>query len=232
MSNKRKKYFSFMNWRCVVATILLLFAGFAILSFVIGLYIYPFLSEHNPRERGILVIEGWLSDDALEEAAKHIEAHSYGQIILTGHFINRGRYLGEYKTTSEVSIHTLEYLGIERDRMLGIPNPYASRDRTFTSALLIKSWMEKHGIEERTIDVFSVGPHARRSRKLFQLAFGSDYDIGVYSCPSVYYNIDNWWKCSSGVRVVLDEAIAWLYIKTFFRPFPITVYSTYRNWLP
>ena len=51
----------------------------------------------------------------------------------------------------------------------------------------------------------------RRTRMLFQEAFGSDATVGVISLKDPDYNAARWWRYSEGVREVLGESIAWCY---------------------
>jgi len=213
-------------------TILLPLLVLCILIIIIGSGIYPFLMLHTPKGEGVLVIEGWIGDYALEKAARYLSTTSYEHIIVTGWPIENGRYLSEYKTTAEVGIQTLVSLGIPEKSLLGIPYPYVNKNRTYTSALIVKAWMEKHAIDEKHVDVFTFGAHSRRTRDLFQLGFGNQYRIGTYCCPPWGYNSMNWWKLSHGARSILVEGVAWLHIKLFFKPFPIEEVKHYQEWLP
>jgi len=64
----------------------------------------------------------------------------------------------------------------------------------------------------------TLGPHARRSRLLFQKAFGKEVKVGVISVEDRDYDPAHWWRSSEGVREVLGEAIAYFYAKFFFSP--------------
>ena len=66
------------------------------------------------------------------------------------------------------------------------------------------------------ITVLSVGPHSRRSRLLFQKAFGDSATIGVIAAPPQGYDSRRWWIYSEGVRTVISEAIAYGYARLIF----------------
>ena len=63
-----------------------------------------------------------------------------------------------------------------------------------------------------------MGPHARRTRLLFQEAFGSKVAVGVIAVPDDAYDPRHWWRSSEGVRDVVGEAIAYVYARFFFYP--------------
>ena len=62
------------------------------------------------------------------------------------------------------------------------------------------------------------GPHARRSRLLFQRALGPQTAVGIIAIQPRDYQPTRWWRYSSGVRNVTSEFIAYFYAKIIFRP--------------
>ena len=73
------------------------------------------------------------------------------------------------------------------------------------------------GFTNESIDVVSLGVHARRSWILFAQAFSS-VDVGVIAIKSKEYDPSRWWLFSSGVRNVISESIAYLYARFIFSP--------------
>ena len=63
-----------------------------------------------------------------------------------------------------------------------------------------------------------MGPHARRSRLLFEKAFGRDTRVGIIALEDRDYDPAHWWKSSQGVRTVTDELIAYGYARLLFHP--------------
>jgi hypothetical protein len=51
---------------------------------------------------------------------------------------------------------------------------------------------------------------------LYEYAFGRRTQVGILSIPMSDYDARRWWKTSSGVRLVLDEAIAYAYARVCF----------------
>ena len=104
------------------------------------------------------------------------------------------------------------------DSVQPIPCWVERKDRTYNAALAVKQWFQENGVSVSSIDIMTLGPHARRSRLLFQKAFGKEVKVGVISVEDRDYDPAHWWRSSEGVREVLGEAIAYIYAKFFFSP--------------
>ena len=123
-----------------------------------------------------------------------------------------------YKTSGELSAAILKKFGINEKAVVAIPPNPVKIDRPFASALAVKNWLVQNNIHPKGINVFSVGPHSRRSWMLFKEAMGEEIPVGIIACESREYDPKRWWKTSSGVRTVLDATIAYLYVKLAFDP--------------
>ena len=58
-----------------------------------------------------------------------------------------------------------------------------------------------------------MGAHARRSRLLFAHALGDGFDVGVIPIVDRRFDPAHWWRSSAGVRVTIDETIAYAYAR-------------------
>ena len=70
----------------------------------------------------------------------------------------------------------------------------------------------------KRIDVATVALHARRSRLLYQKAFGSQTEVGIIALDDLTYDPAHWWRYSEGVRETIGESIAYVYARLFFHP--------------
>ena len=59
-------------------------------------------------------------------------------------------------------------------------------------------------------------PYARRSRLLYQKAFGDSYMVGIIALRNLEYDPAHWWRTSEGGREVIGESIVYLYARFFF----------------
>ena len=66
-----------------------------------------------------------------------------------------------------------------------------------------------------SINVLTEGAHARRTRLLYQKAFGKNVAVGVVAISNPNYDPTQWWRYSDGVREVIGESIAYVYARFF-----------------
>ena len=175
-----------------------------------------FLTVNNPVAADLLVVEGWLPDYALERARVEFQKGTYQKLYVTGVPLEKGRPLAEYKTYAELGAATLIASGMNSNQVAAVPAPEVRADRTFSTASTLKALFEKDKIAGRKLNLISIGPHARRSRLLYEKAFGEDWEIGIISVAERAYDPHHWYRSSNGVRNVLDEAIAYFYARFFF----------------
>ncbi len=193
---------------------LLAFAGILIL---VVRTVHPFLAVNAPVTGGVLVIEGWAPDYALEAAAELFKRDHYDRLFVTGGPLEWGSPLSEYKTTADLSTATLLKLGLNTNSVQPVPARFVRRDRTYASAVALKKCFEANGTVPSKVNLLTVGPHARRSRLMFEKAFGKGVTIGVTALPVRDYEPARWYRSSQGFRVVTGEAMAYGYARFFFR---------------
>lgn len=180
--------------------------------------LYSFLAPNDPPNGGILVVEGWIHDVALQDAVALYRKGRFSKIACTGGPIETGSYIQPFKSYSEMTAMRLEVLGVPDDDIIVAIADDNTRDRTYQAAAALKETFLARNIEETRLHLVTVGPHARRSRLLFRKALGKDYAIGVSSLDDLAYAPDDWYRCSEGVRSVVGELIAFLYALLLFHP--------------
>lgn len=185
-----------------------------VLAFLLGLAImawreaYPFLARQAPVPADVLVIEGWLGDDLLAQAAGWAESNGVTKIVATGGPIEVGSYLASFRTYAEMTKARMEVLGLgEKFELAAVPAEKVRRGRTRESARALRA----AGAAAGAFNVASEGPHARRSWRAFRDEFAGQAEVGSVALVPVAYDRDDWWTCSEGVRAVMAEAIAYGY---------------------
>ena len=205
--------------RCPTAlgwgVLLLLLAAVAV-ALLAGLY--PFLAPDAPPRRGIMVVEGWIGDEALAAAVAAYRAGDYSRIACTGVPIETGSYLLPFHSYSEMTADRLRALGVADDEMIVATGKLARKDRTYLSALALRDALRERNIAETDIHLVTEGPHGRRSRLLFKKALGKRYRVGITCLPDPGYDPAHWYAYSQGVRKVIGELIAYAYAKFLFHP--------------
>lgn len=197
----------------------LVFAIGMVLLFYVGIKgVFPFLAVNEPVDTETLVVEGWMPDYAMEKVIEIFKSGGYSRIVTTGGPLTYGSYLVAYKTCPEVAAGTLKKLGFDENLISVVPAPDMRKDNTYAAGLSLKKWLANSGMNMNSLNICSFGPHARRTRLLFERALGGNVAVGIFALESREYDPGAWWKTSKGVRTVLDEAIAYVYARFFFWP--------------
>lgn len=183
--------------------------------------LYPFLALHAPVGARVLVIEGWIDREGFDQALSAFRSGGYERVLITGAPFEAWARNERYANAAERGAEYLRAKGLPDSSVFPVPGPAALTDRTFASAVAVRDWARRSGLELRAIDVFSQGAHARRSRLLFRLAFGPEVQVGVLAARSPGVD-ERWWRSARGAREVLDQAVALAWTGLFFRPPPQT----------
>jgi uncharacterized SAM-binding protein YcdF (DUF218 family) len=210
----RKERWS-LSWRGKIL-VLVLSAGLAVCAF---LSLYPFLAMTQRVNANILVVEGWIHKYAIRAAVEEFKRGSYERVFSTGGpVVGNGGYVNDYQTSASVGADLLKKFGLPSEAVQMVPSHVIGRDRTYSSAVALRDWLQDHGISVRSFNVLTEDFHARRTRLLYDKAFGKDVKIGIIAVPSPDYDANRWWRYSEGVREALGESVAYLYARLFFFP--------------
>jgi DUF218 domain len=200
------------GWLIVFAGLVLVFC-----AFVFG--IHPFLSVTHRANTNVLVVEGWIHEYAIRAAAEEFRNNSYDRILATGGPVEGiGHYINDYNTSASVGGELLVKYGVARELVQIVPSHVVDRDRTYASAIALRTWFREHKMAVPSVNVLTEDVHARRTRLLFQEALGRNIKVGIIGVLNPDYDRQHWWRYSEGVREVFSEAVAYLYAKFLFYP--------------
>ena len=170
--------------------------------------LYPFLARQAPVPAETLVVEGWVSDDLLVQAAGWAESNGVKKIVATGGPLEIGSFLAEWKTYAEMTRARMDALGLgAKFELAAVPAEKVRRGRTRESARALRAV----GAAAGAFNVASEGPHARRSWRAFRDEFAGQAEVGSVALAPAEYDGTDWWRCSEGVRAVVSEAVAYGY---------------------
>jgi uncharacterized SAM-binding protein YcdF (DUF218 family) len=119
--------------------------------------------------------------------------------------------------------------GVAEEFLQRVPRRTVDRDRTYGSAVELRNWFHEHNISVQSINVVTEGVHARRTRLLFQEAFGKSVTIGIIAVPNPDYEARHWWRYSEGVREVIGETIVYVYARFFYYPLEPVQVSNHKD---
>ena len=208
---RERRGFTLLGWGVLSGTLVAL-----IILFI--LTIYPFLALTRPVQGEVLVVEGWLPDYALGKARNRFQDGNYQLLVTSGGELWVGSHLSRYKTWARLAAATLTAQGVSAGKIIAASAPRTKKDRTYVSAREVKKQLTEKGLLPASIDVVSLGPHSRRTWIIYQMIFSPDTQVGIYSIQSRRYNPEQWWSSSEGVRAIINETIAYLYVRFIFNP--------------
>ncbi len=197
-------------------------AATAIVVAARGVGAYLFVNEpargSDGRSARLLVVEGWLDEDALVDAIATYRQGRYERVVTSGGPIDNWH---EGQTATNFAERAAGYLvrhGLADAPVAAASAPASAQDRTFLSAVVVRDWIRREGLHPDAIDLYSSGVHARRSRMVYRLAFGPSVEIGVLAATPRNYDLDHWWRTSQGAKTVLDEALSLAWTTCCFWP--------------
>jgi hypothetical protein len=187
--------------------------------FTIGLLclnnLHDYLSYTKRLDCDTLVIEGWLFEYMLDHAAQEIKHSHYNQILILcmeNKPPNDIQY-GFKETEAVITTTRLTDQGINSKLIRTIPVSYVDSHRTFKRALTLKKWFEVHVLSTKTFNIYTGGPHARKTYTAFTRVFGDSYKIGVIPSPIEHYNSRFWWSSKRGLSVTIEFFFGYLYAR-------------------
>ncbi len=198
---------------------LVFFAIFAVVFWLVVQNAFTFLAVYAPVQTDVLVVEGWMDNWAFPFAAAEFQRGHYKMALSTGGpVVGTGGYSNDFNTVASVGAERLIAAGVPRELVRIVPSRESARDRTYSSAVALRRWLQENGKEIRAVNVVTQTTHARRSQMLFQKALGHEVEVGIIPILSPDFDSKVWWRYSEGVRDVIDEAMAYFYARLFFWP--------------
>ena len=200
-----------MGWLALLVT-------FSLVMVSIIFFSHQFLAPTKSVKGDVLVVEGWLPDYALLEVKERFEKEGYRLLVTTGGRIGTGYHLSQYKTWASLTAARLKILGIPPEKIIStLQSVINKKDRTYYSVLALNERFKKDNLLVKSMDVVSLGVHARRTWVLYKKVFASA-SVGIIAIESKGYDPLKWWLYSAGVRGVISEMIAYLYARLIFNP--------------
>jgi hypothetical protein len=182
--------------------------------------IHPFLAPTHRVEAEILVVDGPMHLYGLKAVMEEFQRGKYRRLVTTGGACDEGENVEPDDTYAKMNAGILKRLGVSSNVIDAVPARPVRRDRTYASAMAVKAWLASEQPQVTALNLMSVGPHARRSRLLYEEALGERIPIGIIAIEDRDYDPRAWWQYSEGVKQVISETAAYLYARFLFRPAP------------
>jgi hypothetical protein len=166
------------------------------------------LTRRQPAE--ILVVEGWIGIEGMRAAAAEFKMDGAAGIVTTGGLSNE-RWSEKRYSYAEMSRYELIRAGVPPDKVIAAPAVEVEAQRTFQMAAAAWRTVQAKGPPPAAINVFTIGPHARRSRLVFAKVFQPGIKVGVISWRPPLYQTVPWWRSSERASDLLKETVGFLY---------------------
>lgn len=188
-------------------------------GFILGSAVHPWLSPNEPaKDARVLVVEGWLDASDLDQAIAAFRRGRYERVVTTGGPMSSWDDPPRWKNFADRAADYLRSHGLSGVPVDSVPAPASQQDRTFLSAVMAREWLKAQGVKADAIDLYSAGVHARRSRVLYEMAFGEGVEVGVMAARPENYDPEHWWRSSIGMKAVMSESIGWAWTRCCFWP--------------
>jgi len=195
-----------------IADLLGLTTLFAIFAFAFALKINDFLAIRLPVDGNILVVEGWIwKSSAMKEAMEEFKRGHYQWLVTVGEPAGEGEGTPVQESSAELAAGRLRELGVDENLIVVLPVPKMTLHRTYGSALTVRNWLSRSKTEATGVNVFTLGPHARKSLVLFERALGPGIPVGVIAGTDDTYSPSRWWLSARGIHVITRKTLGYLY---------------------
>jgi hypothetical protein len=181
----------------------------AVFTVLIGIYVirkpllhivFSFLSPSRPIKSDVLVIEGWLTDRMLKEAAVEFLRGNYSFCLVSGKSYSSG-----------MPMRVLMHWGIDSVAIKVTDAETGKGHNTYYIALAARQWLQLHDPQVSTLNIFTAGPHGRKSWILFKRVLGKNFSVGVLSSSIEQRDADLWWGSKQGMRNMVKYGSGYLY---------------------
>lgn len=205
-------------WLPTFAGWLAILAAAAASGSLLSACVYPFLAANNPIGARVLVVEGWMVPSQLDHAAEAYRNGSYRRVFIAGGPVVHWPGDPRFASTAERAARYLATHGVPSSALVAVSTEDLLRHRTYLSARAVRARIDAEGTPVSEIDLVSAGPHARRSRFLYALAFGSGTRVGILAATPADYEPHGWWRSSAGIQEVAGQLFALVWVWLFFWP--------------
>ena len=167
------------------------------------------LTQRLPAE--VLVVEGWIGRDGIRAAAAEFESGSYRYIVAAGGLTDGKGWTEAGWSYAKGAAQELVRLGIPQDRLIVAPAGGAEIQRTYNSAVAVRRALDSMEIRPQSLNVFTLGPHARRSRSVYAKVEGPETEVGVIGWAPPSDEAVPWWRSSDRAKELLTETAGYVY---------------------
>jgi hypothetical protein len=169
-----------------------------------------FLGPTEPLPAEVLVVEGWIGLDGLDAARAEFARGGYRYLVTaggpSGHRWDRRRW-----NFAESAAVALVNAGMPADRVIAAPATASPEQRTYESAVAVRTMLAARGLRPEAINVMTMAAHTRRSRLVFAKVFRGEARVGAVTWWPREYAGEPWWRSSERASDLLKETAGYAF---------------------
>lgn len=132
----------------------------------------------------------------------------------TGRPFGRFRWNASGNSFAEISAQRFIHMGINRNKVIAVPNEYFNLRRTHGNALALKNWLTENELQIEGLNIVSMDYHSRRTWLTYRKLLSEYGEVGIISAENVPLEHSRKKKYKN----VLRESIAMVYYWIFILP--------------
>lgn len=164
--------------------------------------VHPFLAVTKTVDADVLVVEGWVHEYMIAEAADIFWRQGYSLVVVTG--------LSAGESATMVAAQRLTAAGVPAAAVIQVPAAAVRVHKTAAAAQALEHWLAGYP-QYRSVDVFSAGPHARKTYVTFRKVLGPRIEVGIIAARVEHYDVDHWWRSRRSIYIVVKSYFGYLY---------------------
>jgi len=168
-----------------------------------------FLSLTQRRPADVLVVEGWIGGTGVRAAAVEFKQGLYRYVVAAGGVSTARGWDIAGRSYAKMAHDELVRSAVPEDRIILAPSLDTESQRTYESAVVVRRALAFRGIQAKAFNVFTQGPHARRSRLVFAKVLQTE--VGVIGWTPPGDKALPWWRSSDRAREFVTETAGYVY---------------------
>ena len=180
------------------------------------LTIHPFLAHNERLKAELLVVEGWIDDQALKKANDEFNHGRYMYLVIVGGPLPKSLQSKRGNSLAERAAKTLISYGFKKKYLIVLSSPPVKHHNTYSFAITLRNWLMNSSYKITAINVFTEGVHARKSFIIYKNALGPGIKVGIISSGPFDYNPYLWFFSVEGIKWVIKDGIGYIYALIWF----------------
>ena len=139
----------------------------------------------------------------------HISYQNYSEYDI-GDLDRKDRFKNNFGSYAEFARNELLLMGLDSSLVLSVPGNRVRINRTLSSALAFREWLNSAGIKVNGINIVTLGTHAKRSWLTYNKILDKKYNIGIISLPDYKTRSSRKNTVLKTLREILGIAYYWI----------------------